>query len=122
MQGATPPDGWRREVHWQWDFRNPASHLAEDVLGLTMDQCTLDVIRDERWKYVHFAGLAPLLFDLVEDPRQLHDRSADPGCAAVVADYAQRLLSWRQRHDERTLTGTLLTHRGPVTRVDPRIG
>ena len=48
---------WRTEVHWQWDFRSPIDHVAEDLLGLTMEQCTLDVIRDDRFKYVHFGGM-----------------------------------------------------------------
>ena len=85
-------------------------------------ECTLDVIRDRRWKYVHMAGLAPLLFDLEADPDQFVDRPTDPACAPVVAEYAQKLLSWRLRHADRTLAGTLLTHAGPVSRVDPRVG
>ncbi|MGZ4708963.1 MAG: alkaline phosphatase family protein [Acidimicrobiales bacterium] len=122
VAGDGRPPGWRSEVHWQWDFRSPTTHVAEDLLGLTMDECTLDVIRDHRWKYVHMAGMAPLLFDLEADPNQFVDRSTDPACAPVVAAYAQKLLSWHQRHADRTLAGTLLTHDGPVARVDPRIG
>jgi arylsulfatase A-like enzyme len=119
--GSGPAD-WRTEVHWEWDFRHPASHLVEDLLGLTMEQCSLNVIRDDCWKYVHFAGMEPLLFDLVEDPEQFLNRADDPACAPVVAEYAQRLLSWRMRHADRALTGTILTPRGPVSRVDPRVG
>jgi hypothetical protein len=40
----------------------------------------------------------------------------------VVAEYAGKLLSWRMRHAERTLTGTELTADGVVTRVDARVG
>jgi arylsulfatase A-like enzyme len=119
---AGPPADWRTEVHWQWDFRSPSTHVAEDMLGLTMEQCTLDVIRDERWKYVHLAGMPPLLFDLVADPDQFVNRADDPACAPVVAEYAGKLLSWRMRHAERTLTGIELTAEGVVTRVDPRVG
>jgi len=122
VAGDGAPDRWRREVHWQWDFRSPTTHLAEDLLGITMDECTLVVIRDHRWKYVHMAGMAPLLFDLEADPHQFVDRSADPACAPVVAEYAQKLLSWQLRHADRALAGTLLTPEGPVSRVDPRIG
>jgi len=116
-----PPD-WRKEVHWQWDFRSPQSHVAEDLMGLTMEQCTLDVIRDHRWKYVHLAGMPPALFDLVADPDQFVNLAGDPAYAPVIAEYAGKLLSWRMRHADRTLTSTELTPRGPVTRVDPRIG
>ncbi len=72
-------------MHWEWDFRSPTQHVAEDLLGLTMEQCTLNVIRDHRWKYVHFAGMAPLLFDLIDDPDQFVDLAGDPAHAPVVA-------------------------------------
>ena len=37
-----------------------------------------DVIRDERFKYVHFASLPPLLFDLTADPIEMKDLAGDP--------------------------------------------
>jgi len=121
-EDGTAPSDWRTEGHWEWDFRSPNGHLAEDLLGLTMEQCSLNVIRDTCWKYVHFAGMAPLLFDLAEDPDQFVDLAGDAAYAPIVAEYAQKLLSWRMRHAERTLTGTVLTSSGPVSRVDPRVG
>ena len=119
---GTAPDDWRTEVHWEWDFRSPTEHVAEDLLGITMEQCSVNVIRDAKWKYVHFAGMAPLLFDLAEDPDQFVDLAGDAAHAPVVAAYAQKLLSWRMRHADRTLTSTVLTPLGPITRVDPRVG
>jgi len=47
--------------------------------------------------------------------------AADPDYATVRADYAGRLLSWRMRHDERTLTGHYLDQRGLSVRRDPRV-
>lgn len=123
-EGAAPED-WRAEAHWEWDFRNPATHLAEDLLGVPSEHCGLNVVRGDRWKYVHFGAdpdiCPPLLFDLASDPDQCHDLAGDPDHAAVVAEQAGSLLSWRMRHDERTLTGHLLTgDRGLVVRYDPR--
>jgi hypothetical protein len=69
-----------------------------------MDQCSLCVIQDERFKYVHFAALKPLLFDLHADPGQFHSVAGHPEYASVVRDYAQRALSWRMQHADRTLT------------------
>ncbi len=37
-------------------------------------QCNLAVIRDASFKYVHFAGLPPLLFDLTKHPGELRER------------------------------------------------
>jgi arylsulfatase A-like enzyme len=117
---GTEVEGWRTEAHWQWDFGDPVTHVPEDAYGLATEQCNLDVLRGPRWKYVHCAALPPLLFDLQEDPEQLVNRADDPACASVVAEQAQRLLSWRMRHADRTLSTHHITPDGLVHRVDPR--
>jgi arylsulfatase A-like enzyme len=110
------PAGWRREVHWEFDFREPVGQEAERALGLASDQCTLNVIRDSRYKYVHFTALPPLFFDLAEDPGQFVNRATDPAYLPQVLAYGQKLLSWRMAHDERTLTGLFLTENGVFER------
>lgn len=115
LAGDTPRR-WRETVHWEYDFRDPVNRHAEHSLGLTSDQCTLNVIRDARYKYVHFSALPPLLFDLVEDPHEQHDRAGDPAYQGVLLDYARKLLSRRMIHAERTLSNTLLTPDGVVER------
>jgi len=125
LHEAAAPADWRTAAHWEWDFRHPELHVAEDLLGIPMEHCTLNVVRGERWKYVHFgadaAVLPPLLFDLAADPEQLIDLAADPGHDSVRADQASALLTWRMRHDERTLTGSFLSpSQGLVVRRDPR--
>lgn len=113
LEGNMPP-GWREAVHWEYDFREVETGSAQAWFGLDLDSCSLAVHRDRRHKYVHFAGLPPLLFDLADDPGELHDRVGDPGYAGVRLACAEKLLSWRARHLDRTLTGTLLTPAGPV--------
>ncbi|MFQ5957836.1 MAG: alkaline phosphatase family protein [Alphaproteobacteria bacterium] len=108
------PQRWRREVHWEYDFRDVDDASAEVELGLTFDQCALAVIRDRRYKYVHFSGLPPLFFDIANDPGELCNLADDPAHGATVLDYAQRMLSWRMAHGERTLTGMKLTPGGLV--------
>lgn len=103
LRGATPPD-WRTEAHWELDFRDPVKRRAETEFGLPSDQCALAVIRGRRYKYVHFAALPPVLFDLAEDPGETRNLADDPAHAAVARDYAQRLLSWRMAHERRALT------------------
>jgi arylsulfatase A-like enzyme len=123
LEGATPSD-WRREVHFEFDFRDPDSPLLEEAFGLTMEECALAVLRDDHGKYVQFAGhgaLPAIFFDLDRDPAQVVDRAADPAYAGRVLGYAQRMLAWRMRHAERTLSGMKLTmHAGLVQRRAPR--
>jgi len=114
------PTTWRSEAHWEFDFRDPADDSAEKRLGLTMHQCTMNVIRDEKFKYVHFTKLPPLLFDLEKDPDEFVNRANDPEYLPVMLDYAQRLLSWRMNHDEQTLTHISITDDGPVARPAAR--
>ena len=114
------PTAWRDEAHWEFDFRNPLDDDAERVLGLTLHQCALNVVRGERYKYVHFTKLPPLFFDLEADPGETRNLAADPAYAPRVLEYAQKLLSWRMNHDEQTLTHLTLTSDGPVSRPSPR--
>ena len=87
---------------------------------LRMEQCSLAAIRDDRFKYVHFPTLPPLLFDLEEDPNEFRNLAADPAYAATARDYAQRLLTWRMEHAERTLTGMQAGPDGLKTIREPR--
>lgn len=116
------PSGWRTEVHWERDFRDVRDFAAERWFGLAPDQLALAVIRDEAFKYVHFSGLPPAFYDLGEDPHQLVNRAGDPALRAYELEYAQKMLSWRMIHAERTLTNM---HAGPGGLVEwhgPRIG
>jgi arylsulfatase A-like enzyme len=109
---GAPPADWRTEVHYEFDFRDLYYSQPETALGVPMDRCSLAVIQDDDYKYVHFAALPPLFFDLREDPHQFTDRSQDPRYAARVRDYAQKMLDWRLAHAERTLTGYRATPQG----------
>lgn len=119
LTGDTP-DRWRDAVHWEYDFRDPVYQLAEQTLGLSSDQCTLNVIRDEQFKYVHFTHLPPLLFDLSRDPHEFENVAEDPAYQHITLRYAQKLLSLRMTHAERVLSNTLLTPEGVIEHRGPR--
>jgi arylsulfatase A-like enzyme len=119
LQGETPA-GWRQEAHWEYDFRDLASLRPERTLGLRSNECSLTVIRDQTSKYVHFATLPPLFFDLERDPDELCNRAGDPEYQPRVLAAAQRLLSWRMLHEERTLSHLLLGPGGLISRLPGR--
>jgi arylsulfatase A-like enzyme len=116
------PEQWRDCVHWEYDFRDPRTLEAEQALGLTSDQCTLNVIRDRKYKYVHFAGLPALFFDLEGDPMEFRNLARDRAYQGLVLEYAQKLLSLRMTHAERKLANTLLSLAGVAEYVGPRSG
>lgn len=115
LRGTKPAD-WRQQAHWEIDFRDIVHRRSDRDLGIPLDLCSLSVIRDAQYKYVHFAALPPLFFDLQDDPDELHNRATEPAMAARVRDYAQLMLSWRLAHAERTLAGIRLTSDGPLER------
>lgn len=114
LDGDEPTD-WRNAAHWEFDFREVATGVAQKTLGLPLHACNLAVLRGERFKYVHFGGLPPLLFDLAEDPGELRNLAEDATFRDIRLACAEELLSWRARHLDRTLTHIELTSRGPVT-------
>jgi arylsulfatase A-like enzyme len=115
VHGAPPPN-WRKEVFFEHDFRTVKAQSAEAALGISSDECSYAVIRDVRYKYVHFAALPPLLFDLAADPHEMRNLADRPEMAATVRDYAQKMLNWRLTHAERTLTNMQLTREGVFSR------
>ena len=107
---------WRTEAHWEYDFRNISKgEMHEQSLELTHHQCTLNVVRGQRYKYVHFTNMPPLFFDLENDPEELINQANNPDYFSLVLEYAQKMLSWRMNHDEQTLTHLKLTTKGIVS-------
>ena len=92
----------------------------EKALGLTQHQCTLNVVRDDNYKYVHFTDMPPLFFDLKKDPGEMNNQADNPEYLPLVLEYAQKMLSWRMNHDEQLLTHLAITDDGVVSRPAPR--
>ncbi len=115
LRGGKPND-WRTEVFWEHDFRDVVSQRSETALGLRSDDCCYAVIRDDRYKYVHFAKLPPLLFDLREDPHEMNNIAALPAAKDIMLRYAQKMLTWRLVHADRTFTNMHLSKGGLFVR------
>lgn len=130
VQGETPAY-WRDAVHYEIDFRTSPNLTrldAEKNLGLAPDDCYFAVIRDDQYKYIHFATLPPLLFDMQNDPYEMHNLAEHPEHSGVMLRYAQKMLSWRMRYADRTLANFHLSsdgvidgrRRSPLSRQDGR--
>ncbi len=61
-------------------------HATTAVAGAYM-------LRDGRYKYVHYVAYRPQLFDLERDPEELVDVAADPAYAEVLARCRARMLA-----------------------------
>lgn len=117
LANAAPPANWRDAVHWEFDFRDVAGQTTERLLGLPSTRLNMAVIRTRRWKYVHFAALPPLLYNLEADPDELHNLAGDPAHLAVRLEMAEKLLAWRAEHLDQTLALMELTEDGVVSHV-----
>ena len=113
VQGVLP-QRWRNEAHWEYDFRDMAGGKAAELLGIDADSASLAAIYDGAYAYVHFAELPPLLFDVRNDPYWLRNVAEDPAHARAALAYARRMLDWRLRHADRTLTGLAISNQGLV--------
>ncbi|MEQ1755873.1 MAG: alkaline phosphatase family protein [Micropepsaceae bacterium] len=118
LHGRT--DGWRQHAHWEYDFRDASHDDAEAALGLTLHQCNLSVIRGVRYKYVQFAGLPSLLFDLQNDPGEFSNLAENSEYAPLALSHAQELLRWRMTHEDQALTHMMATSQGLVRRPAKR--
>ena len=108
---------WRTCVHWEYDFRDVLQGKPEEHFGLSLDECSLTVIRDFDYKYVHFNQLPALLFDLRNDPGELNNLAQHPDYIGVTLAYTQKMLNWHMRNDDRSLTGWLFHPDGPTQRL-----
>jgi arylsulfatase A-like enzyme len=114
------PERWRDAVHWEFDFRDVAHQQVERTLGIDSLGLNMTAIRTAKWKYVHFAALPPLLFDLEADPDNLVNLAGNPAYAAAQLEMAEKLLTWRARHLDQTLALQELTPQGVVRRPSLR--
>ena len=110
------PAAWRDAVHFEFDVRGGWPDPSKAPLGLQVDGAAMCGMRTADWKYVHFAALPPVLYDLRRDPHETRNVAADPAYAGLLSEAAGRMLSWRMAHADRTLTHLCTTESGLVDR------
>jgi arylsulfatase A-like enzyme len=90
---------WRDCVFSELDY---SFRHARQLLGRHPRDCRAWMVRTDDWKYVHWLGLRPQLYDLQADSRELDDLGADPRLAQVRAGLHERLFEWMSRLKLRT--------------------
>jgi len=100
--GRTPHP--RKAAFAEFDFANPVAPTRfQRALKLPPLDCNAAVMRETRWKYVHFnGGLPPLLFDLESDPGET--RNVAEEYPAEVARLRAAMLDRRMSRAFRALT------------------
>ena len=91
---------WRDAVFAELDY---GFRRARRVLGRGVRECRAFMVRTAQWKYVHWQGFRPQLFDLAADPRELVDLGADPRLRhGSRASSRERLFDWLAARKRRT--------------------
>ena len=109
-------ENWRASAHWEFDFRGIVHQRAEKEFGISSQLCNLSVIRDDHFKYVHFAAMPPLLFDLDQDPAESINVAEREEYQSVRLFYAEKLLRWRAEHLDQSLALSAVSSDGLVSR------
>ena len=61
--------------------------------------------------------MPPMFFDLAADPAASRNLADDPAYAPLVLRYAQKMLTWRLRHEDPGLTMLHQPYGGPLQPV-----
>ncbi|PJE38666.1 phosphonate monoester hydrolase [Pseudooceanicola lipolyticus] len=88
LRGEVPQD-WRDAVFSEIDY---AFYAARETVGVGPSDARAYMLRTERWKYIHFRGFAPQLFDLEQDPDEFSDLGRHPDYETVRQEMHARLL------------------------------
>lgn len=100
------PDNWRDAAFSEIDY---AFYTAREALGVGPSDARGYMIRTEQWKYIHFKGYPPQLFDLENDPQEFTDLGRDPEHESVRAQMYDRLVD------------RLLSRKNRVTMTDEQV-
>ncbi|MFZ1813199.1 MAG: alkaline phosphatase family protein [Rhizobiaceae bacterium] len=120
--GRTPPDAMdgkslltalddknlptRTSVLMEADFSHPDKPTRfQRHMGLDSYKCHATILREEKWKYIHFGGgVAPMLFDMENDPDETCDLAREHVHAGQVARMRGRLIDRMNERRDRRLT------------------
>jgi arylsulfatase A-like enzyme len=102
LQGEAPRS-WRRDWLYEY-YEYPGPHNVRKHRG----------VRTERYKLIHYyeAPEEVELYDLQEDPEELHNLAGNPGYGALAKQLRQRIEELRKETDDRSID--------PASNASPR--
>jgi arylsulfatase A-like enzyme len=120
LRGQTP-EGWRDFSISEYDY---SLSQAAQRLGVAPRDAHLFMVADKHWKLMHAPGFRPMLFDLLNDPQELHDLGADPAFESQCQRLMAALHRWALRSSQRTAISdaTLQAGRGKSMRRGILVG
>jgi len=90
---------WRDCVYSELDY---SFRRARKVLRRGVRECRGFMVRSEAWKYVHWEGFRPQLFDVGADPHELLDLGDHARFGAERARMRERLFDWMATQKRRS--------------------
>ncbi|MCT4656994.1 MAG: alkaline phosphatase family protein [Cohaesibacter sp.] len=111
--GKSVPD-WRDAAFFEFDFRILRKAHSDLKAKTKAAQCSLAVLRDHDFHYVHCPGFPALLFDLKKDPHCLENVAQDEAYMPVRLRYAEKMLDLRAEHLDETLARYMVGEDGVV--------
>jgi arylsulfatase A-like enzyme len=93
------PSQWRGFTISEYDY---GMMPASTALGVAPRDARLFMVANKEWKLIRAIGFRAMLFDLVNDPDELHDLGADPNYAEKCRQMLHVLAGWGLRVSQRT--------------------
>ena len=98
-----------------------ATRDARQDVAIDQADARLTMIFDGRWKYTYVEKMAPILFDLENDPDELRDLGSYPEYAHEVSRLEQLHFEWARRHHNRTTLPAATIERMAANKEPPGI-
>jgi arylsulfatase A-like enzyme len=108
-------DNWRDYVVSELDY---SFRGARQTLGRAPGECRGWMVRDARYKYVHWQGFRPQLFDLQADPNEFVDLGTGRTHEAVRMRMHARLIDWHGSLKQRVTMDDANVERSTNTHKD----
>ena len=94
LRSRRAPSDWRQYAVSEIDYSDRGARTLLDVHPY---DCRAVMLRDKRWKYIHYNLFRPQLFDMQRDPNELADLGDDPAYAKIRAQMQALLIDSRRR-------------------------